>query len=472
MGIVKNSSLYLISNLILKGAGFLLLPLYTHLISPSEFGIIFLIQLTASLIAAVVSLSVRATIGRFYFDCKTDSEVSLLYSTILWFILLFSVVIYLALFLFSDKIAVSIGVPNYPYFYMGLIISFLSIYYPLVTGLLYAKQEGKQISIITIISGVMVLVLNIILVVNLEDKIFAYLLSGIISGIINLIIFIIYSKKHIIFKFDSHNFRTYLKYSLHQLPSDLSGWIITFSDRLFINKMLGNFSTGIYSLGYKIGSVNQIVYQSINKAYVPFVFSKYKDFTKDAKKVVEKLALNVFVLYSFIGVLITIFHKEILLTIDSRYHNASIIIFLILITYLFDGYRLVFNNPLAYNTKYTKYKSIVLISSAFLNIVLNLVLIPKFNIAGAAIATLITVILKFIAIFVIANKAMKINYNYRKMFFVFFISLFVISSSFIDLSIIAFFTKVVLIGIYGILLLKILNINKQDLLNLILTRKV
>ena len=81
-----------------------------------------------------------------------------------------------------------------------------------------------------------------------------------------------------------------------------------------------------------------------------------------------------------IASILIVFHKEIILLIDERYHNAAFVAALVLLCYLFDGYRLVFNNPLAYNVKFVKYKSLILVCSAFLNIGLNLLLIPKYSI--------------------------------------------------------------------------------------------
>jgi len=72
--------------------------------------------------------------------------------------------------------------------------------------------------------------------------------------------------------------KKYLTYSLHSLPGDISVWIITFADRIMIDKYKGHADTGLYSIGYKLGQSPEILFHSINKAYVPYVYNKYSDF--------------------------------------------------------------------------------------------------------------------------------------------------------------------------------------------------
>ena len=80
MGLAKNSVLYLISTICLKAVGFFLLPLYTHLVSPEEYGYVYVVSAFVAFMGLFLTLSMHGAIGRFYFDCKSMEDICSMYS--------------------------------------------------------------------------------------------------------------------------------------------------------------------------------------------------------------------------------------------------------------------------------------------------------------------------------------------------------------------------------------------------------
>ncbi|MFC2152587.1 oligosaccharide flippase family protein [Bacteroidota bacterium] len=461
--IYKNSVLYLIANFIINGAGFLLLPLYTVIISPDEFGVIFLIEAAALFLSRTISLSLRGSINRFYFEDKSKEAVTSMYTTIVTFLFIFSIVIYFILSLLYHPVSNALKIYNHKYLLLGLFISFLSVFYPLILSLLYAREEGKKISVTITIIGLISIGLNVLFVLNSEDKIQGYLTALGITAFLKFLIFIFYSIPYLKFSLKFTKISKYLKYGLHQLPSDISGLIITFADRFMVNSMKGLQMTGIYSTGYKIGQANQIIFDSINKAYVPFVFTKYGDLNERNKGILSRTLLNLFALFTFISIAAIVFHKEIIWLLDDRYKTSAIILAIILYSYLIDGYRFLFNPPLAYNVKFVKYKSIIIVLSGILNIILNLILIPKYSVVGAAIATLATFIIRLIFIMILSRKAIKIDYSYKQLLNVFIVSIIFLNLIFLKLNFVNFIIKSVLMISFIFILMKISSLKFSDI---------
>lgn len=102
--IYKISILYLFTELSIKGASFLLLPLYTRLITPAEYGNIYLLITISNFLTVLFSLTVQFSISRFYFDCRTNEDIINMFSSIIKFILLFPSTLYLMTILFGNKI--------------------------------------------------------------------------------------------------------------------------------------------------------------------------------------------------------------------------------------------------------------------------------------------------------------------------------------------------------------------------------
>ena len=191
----KNSALYLIANFIINGAGFLLLPLYTTLISPKEFGVIYLVEAAALLLSRVISLSLRGSVNRFYFENKSENSIKLMYSSIVNISFVFAIVCYSIVLLFHNPISALLKIYQYKYLLIGFLVSFFNVFYPLILSLLYAKEEGKKISITITSIGITSLMLNVIFVIYSEDKILGYLQAILITAILKFGIFIVYSKK-------------------------------------------------------------------------------------------------------------------------------------------------------------------------------------------------------------------------------------------------------------------------------------
>lgn len=454
----KNSALYLIANFIINGAGFLLLPLYTVLISPEEFGTIYLIEAAALFLSRVISLSLRGSVNRFYFDDKSENSVKLMYSTIVNISFIIAIVCYSCVALFYNSISDLLKINQVKYLLIGLLISFFSVFYPLILSLLYAKEEGKKISVTITAIGITSLLLNVLFVIYSEDKILGYLQALLITAILKFGIFIAYSKSFIIPKINFSAIPRYLKYGIHLLPSDLSGWVISFIDRFMINSMKGPEFTGIYSTSYKIGQASQIVYDSVNKAFVPFVFSRYSD-PEVNKNEITRSILNIFTLYTFVAFVIAIFYKEIIFILDDRYSSGINILLIVVFAFLFDGYRLIFNAPISYNINFVKFRSIIFVSTGIFNVILNLIFIPKYSILGAAIALFISFFIRLILIFLASLKAIKVYYPYKKFIQVFGLSIAFLTIALLSVSWYNFIIKIIAVMVIAIIFLKICSIN-------------
>lgn len=463
--LARNSLLYLLTTLVLKGSSFLLLPLYTRLISPDEYGQIFLISTLSTFLATFLSLSVGGAVSRFYFENKEFKAVKEMYSSIVIPIFGFTLIAYIVFLIFANSIALFIDVKPV-YLKLGLIASFFSIYYPIILSLLYAQQKGGLISIVSIISGIFSILLQVFLVLNLKDKILAFMIYFLMNAFVQFCIFLFFSKKYIDFKVKFINIKKYIRYSLNSLPGDISVWIITFADRLMLDKYKGHTDTGLYTIGYQMGQIPETLFHAINKAYVPDVFEKYSNLNKKNTEAVIKNATYLFALFTGTVFVLSVFSKEVVGILDTRYQNSLWIMIFILFSYLLNGYKLIFHNPLSYNVDFVKYKSWIWLGAAVLNICLNLWLIPKYSFYGAAIATFISYLSTLIPILFLSDKALKLKYPKRKYFIIIILSFIYFTTILLELSMVNFMIKIAVTTLYSIVLIKISGF---DLYNMVKT---
>jgi len=186
---------------------------------------------------------------------------------------------------------------------------------------------------------------------------------------------------------------------------------------------------------------------------VPWFFEKMKE--KDEKAII-KTSEYAIVVYGFIAMCISLFAKDVIyIMLPDKYMDAWIVIPFISFAYVFHGVYYFFVNPLFYNRKGTKFVAVGTFASAIFNCILNYILIPKYDILGASVASLIANVLASLLILYISSKIEKINFNFVKMYSIAFIFLGVSLISYLGTNINIykfFFIKVlILITICGVI---------------------
>lgn len=466
MGLAKNSVLYLVSTICLKAVGFLLLPLYTHLVSPSEYGYVYVVSAFQTFMGLFLTLSMHGAIGRFYFDCKSREDVKQMYTQQVSAISISATVIILSMLMLKRPISNIMNLPE-KYYIFAVLISYFSLFYNMIISLLYAMEQAVKISITSIAVGTGTVILQVILVFTLDDKALALILAMLFTAIVTFIIFLVYSAPYFvkpIFKRDE--LIKYYKYSISQLPSDVSGWFVAASDRLLLNRMQGAYSAGVYGMGNTLGQIPSMLYHSINKAYVPYVFRHYKEAEngrEDSLKEVADTTLKVECIFTFVVVSLIILSNNIVNLLESRYIDSAVIMPLVLFAVWIDCNRIIFMNPLAYNVKYIKIKSFIWVFAAVLDVCLNFYLIPRYSVYGACASLIISYGVTCLLILYFSNKALEVGYDIKSIIKVIFISGVFAMSYFIGSESWVLLIKVPLIFLYGGIIIYEINIQKEVL---------
>ena len=85
---IKDSIIYFIPLLISRGISILLLPIYSRVISPSQFGSLDLFYAFSNIVNLVITLEISQAVARFYIEAKSKMQKQLYASTSFWFTLI------------------------------------------------------------------------------------------------------------------------------------------------------------------------------------------------------------------------------------------------------------------------------------------------------------------------------------------------------------------------------------------------
>ena len=410
--VARHSSVYMLATILNKVVSFLMIPIYTRFLVPSDYGVIELLGLTTDVIGMVISVGIAGAMYRFYFDYDNDKDRNEVISTAILSFGAIALVSLGAISLSSNFLALKIL--NSEKYYYYFLIAFCSLWFNTIVQMGYSylriKEKSIQYLIYSLCRLILGLSLNIYLVAIIEMGVMGVLLSTLIGSITFSIFLVIPILIKVRARFSLPKCKKMLKYGAPLIPTNLAAFVVHASDRFFINHYVGLADTGIYSLGYKFGNLpNNFIAAPFMQIWEIRFFKWYKD--KNAHIIFGRIFTYLCFLTFFVGLGISVLIKDALVIMsDSSYWSAYKIVPIIIISYIVFSFQYYFNMGI-YITKKTKYLAYINMSNAGLNIILNFVLISRYGIWGAAFATLACFTYKVIITYYIGNKLYKISFE-------------------------------------------------------------
>ncbi len=424
--LLENSILYTLVSVLQKAINLFLLPVYTRLLTPYDYGVIGVINSIIRLLSHIYSLAIPAAIRRFYSKYMDDKErVRGLWGTGLSIVILFSLFMTIILGVFNRSLLHPFlkGMPFYPFMVLGLIIVMFDPIYNLYQSSLQAKQIGGRYSFNNLLFFVTKLFLIVLLVILFRLSSTGVLLAAAITSLIFAIYSFIAFLPDINIKIRGEHIKELLKYSLPLVPHSLSGWTISMIDRMFLNGLRSTEEVGVYSVGFQFGNIMNIMTTAVNQAYIPWFFEQYQLGEAGRKEIVSTSKALIYI-YSYIGIVLSLFTQDVLrIMVPETFYEGWKVVPFLTFSYVFNGMYFTYCNTLFLEK--TVIIPFVTFSSAITNIILNISLIPKYGIIGAAIASLVANIVSSIITLIVAERIASIRFSWIEMYSVAFISLFI-----------------------------------------------
>lgn len=252
--LLGNSIIFAIGNLGSRVIGILMVPLYTYLLTASQYGMIDLSLTVISLLVPILSLSIPDALFRFIMDKSKDKEVIVSSSA---FIMLISLILSITIVPFLSKFI------NDSFFIIIIVV--LQCFQLFISQLLRGLEFVKEFAINGILMSLVLAISNIVLLYIFELGIRGYFISIIVTNICSILymsFFINYSRYFNWFYVSKDTVKLLLKYSIPLIPNGIMWWVLNASSRLFIVKYLGVESNGIFAVSNKIPTL-LIVFQTI-----------------------------------------------------------------------------------------------------------------------------------------------------------------------------------------------------------------
>lgn len=409
--LAKNTAIVSIGKICTQLITFLLLPVYTAVLSNEEYGVVDLLNTLTSLLLPIVTLQIEQGIFRYLIDCRENNEKQIkLITTIIRFMIIQSIaciVIFLCVSPFIHN--------EYKYFLIANLL--MGIFSSLLLQICRGLGDNATYAIGSFITGAFTVVLNVIFIVAFRWG--AYGMLGAIA-ISNFICSVYIFLKRKIYKyikpkqFDKKILKEIIKYSVPLIPNMISWWIVSASDRTIISAVIGIAQNGIYSAANKFSGVFTTLYSVFNLTWTESASININSEDRDEffSKILD------FVIRFFgclclgtIAVMPFVFNILINEKFAEAYYQIPILIlgsvFNILVSFVGSIY---------VAKKLTKEIAKTSIISAVINIFVNIALIKSIGLYAASISTVIAYALMFIYRWIDVKKYVKFNVNKILMF--------------------------------------------------------
>lgn len=414
----KDSIIYGIGQIINKLIAVLILPLTTKNLSVDNIGIIDLITTIQhfGLIFSLIGIDTALTF--YYWDAKKNKDAQKTYITTGFsLILLISAIVFIILFFLENFFLTTYIKQDIGIVYLYAIVTIpMNAIFTFLLKLCRIKRKPIIFNIISIINLILYLALLYFFIKYKEAGIISLYYSRIFVLLIVIVLLVLVFRKDIFFKIKLSHIKRMLLYAVPLLPLMFEEWIMRTVDKLIILNYHGIYYNGIYSVALKISLAAGIVLGAFNLSWGPFAMSIKNDI--NAKKTYANVLLAYYTISVVIIFLIQVFSPLLIIIFSTRdYLNAVPIIGLLTFSIVLRGMFSIIAVGLNI-TKKTIYLSIGTTIMVITNLILNLLLIPKYKLYGAAIATFVGQLVATIFTYFIGKKYYYVKYNFRLIFII------------------------------------------------------
>jgi O-antigen/teichoic acid export membrane protein len=424
--LTTETAIYGVSTIIGRFLNFILVPFYTNVLKPSVYGIMTTIYAYIAFLNVIYVYGLESA----YFKYASTLEIGNKnenFSTPFISIFATSSIFTMLLYYFSPDIAVLVSGGDTSLIKYSAWMLFFDSLCVIPFATLRLENKARKFALIKLSNIIVNVTLNIILLLLFRTGIKGIFISGVAASLFTFILLLPTIKSHFVFSFPDRLYRNLLAFGLPYIPSGLSVMIIQVINRPMLEKMMSYEAVGIFQANYRLGIFMMLIVSMFEYAWRPFFLSNAKE--ENAKEIFARV-LTYFTLFSsFIFLSVSFFIEEIVkiplpgrgYLIGKAYWGGLNIVPIILLSYLFNGLYLNFIVGV-YIEKKTKYLPYITGIGAISNIVANLVLIPLFQMTGAAIATLFSYVIMAFGMYYLNQKVYPIKYEYNRLLKIFVVT--------------------------------------------------
>ena len=414
-GMARICSVYGVSSILSRAIAFLLLPLYTRVLSPEEYGIRAMVAVGVELTLLLTACGLKEALNRFYAggDAERPLRPEAASTGILTHIALIGAGAAMGLAFAPWLAGPLLGDPALaPYLRLGMIAGFFIHVHEGTLVYLRAERRAATVAMVSLGNLLAMVALNLVFVVAFRWGVAGIFYAEILVFGISGAAFTLRILREVGTTFVPSLARAMIRFGIPLMLVPFASLFVSRADVMFLTHYGSLASVGIYALSVQCAQVLQLA--------VIYPFRYFWDATQfqivrdDAggrmfRRMFQWLT-SLAVIAAF-GCAIAAEHV-IQLMAAPAFHEAARVVPILVIAYVLEGIYLFFNAALLVRNR-TGLVGLVAVLTAVVNLGANALLVPSFLATGAASARVIAQTVMVVTTFVLAQRLGRQHPDFR-----------------------------------------------------------
>jgi O-antigen/teichoic acid export membrane protein len=383
--LTKNLAIYGLGDAAIQVVNFLLLGVYVQYLSKEDYGVLALLGLVEAVTKLFFRWGVDGSFMRFWYDCADDRSRQRLASTLFFFLLATNGVLLIASVAASPALASWLGAPGYTRALQLVLLNTFAIGFTFIPfHVLRMQQRAREFSLLSFARSSSTLVLRLILVVGVGYGVMGVVIADLAVTTVLLAVMIPWFAPLIRPVFSPAVLRESLAFGLPRVPHGFAQQVIAVGDKFVLSLHVSLAQVGLYSMGVSVGLIQKMFLAAFEYAWAPFYYATVRE--PGAARVFSAVTTYGVAVMALMTAGLSAIAADLLeLVTHGQYTAAAGVVAWTSIGVFFQGVYLMTSIGLNI-TKRTQYYPVSTAIAAVANIGLNVALIPRLGIMGAAYA--------------------------------------------------------------------------------------
>ncbi|SNB45050.1 lipopolysaccharide biosynthesis protein [Geobacter sp. DSM 9736] len=410
----KSASIYTLSRIINAAIPFLIMPVLTRYLTPTDYGIVAMFGILVGIVSPFVGLSLHGAVSVKYFD-NTELNLPKYIGNCVFVLLASTVLVSGVMWLFSEPIAKLSSFPT-EWLWAVVLVAFAQFISLIALTIWQVENKPARFGAFQNLQVLVNVGLSVFFVVVMGRGWQGRLEGQIVTLVFFAAIALVLLRKNgwLKYDFDRGAIRHALAFGVPLIPHALGVLLIMQTDRIFLTNMAGIATAGIYSVAYQFGSIIDLGASSFNQAYAPWLYRQLPEINDEGKRRIVRMTYAYFVFVFFAAILLsTVVPFFLSFYVGKDFIGAQAYIFWICLGFSFSAMYYMVTNYIFFAGK-TGILAWVTFISAMLNIGFNYLFIKLNGPVGAAQASALTFSISFVLTWILSAKVYPMPWNLFK----------------------------------------------------------
>lgn len=410
------TAIYGISTILGRFLNFLLVPFYTNVLAPGEYGVVAYVYSIIAFVTVLYAYGMETAYFKYSSTREVGSErenFSTPFLSLLGTSIVFSALIVLLISPISRALALPEGQRSIVMYSAAILALDALAVIPFAS--LRIRHRPRTFAAIKIANIVVNVAMNVILLVVFRTGISGVFLSGLAASAVTILLLIPVILRQFTLSFHTRLWKALLRFGTPFVPAGLAAMVVQVIDRPILRSLTDDATVGIYQANYRLGIFMMLIVSMYDYAWRPFYFSLAAE--RNAKEIFARVLTYLVLGMAAVFLLVSFFVRDVVgislfghRLIHPSYWVGLDIVPVVLLGYAFLG--VATNVSAGINIeKKTHLSPPINFLGAAVNIVANYLLIPVIGIMGAAWATALAYMVIAVATYILAQRVYPVKYE-------------------------------------------------------------